>query len=106
MEPFVTIFGNWKLLTSAASSLDPPWLSYDFQRNEEGCLKVNSGVEYVDDWKALFAFIPTPKCNCDSNKTISETLSMSEKALKMLLNIFSNVNAAPKLAQGQPSISE
>ena len=49
MEPFVTIFDNWKLLTSAASSLDPPWLNYDFQRTEEGCSNVNSLGEYVDE---------------------------------------------------------
>ena len=101
MEPFVTIIDNWKLLTSVGSSLDPLWLNYDFQRTEEGCLNVNSLVEYADDGRPLFVFIPNPKCNHDSNKTILETLSMSEKALKMLLNIFCNVNAAARFAWGQ-----
>ena len=32
--------------------------------------------------------------NHDSNETILETLSISEKALKMLMSIFGNVNAA------------
>ena len=79
MEPFVTTFDNWKLLTSVASSLDPPWLNYDFQRTEEGCSNVYSLVEYVDDGRPLFVFIPNTKCKHDSNETILETLSMSEK---------------------------
>ena len=58
----------------------------------------------MDGEKPLFVFIPNPKCNQDFNETILETLSMSEKALKMLLNISDNVNAAAKLAWGQPSI--
>ena len=37
------------------------------------------------------------KRKIDFNESILETLSMSEKALTILLNIFSNVNAA-KLA--------
>ena len=49
---------------------------------------MNSLVEYVDDGRPLFVFIPNPKCNHDSNETILETLSMSEKVLKMLLNIL------------------
>ena len=52
---------------------------------------MNSLVEYVDDGKPLFIFmIPM--------KTILETLSMLEKALMMILNIFGNVNAATRLA--------
>ena len=105
MEPFATMFDNWKLLTSVASSLALPWLSYDFQLwTEEGCSNVNFLVEYVDDRRSLFLFIPNPKHNHDSSEPILETLSMSEKALKMLLNIFSNANAAARFAWGQPSI--
>ena len=59
---------------------------------------MDSLVEYVDDGRPLFVFVPNPKCNHDSNETILETLSMSEKAVKMLLNIFGNVNAAARLA--------
>ena len=59
---------------------------------------MNSLVEYVDDGRPLFVFIPNLKCNPDSNKTILETLSMSENVLKMLLNVFDNVNAAAKFA--------
>ena len=44
-----------------------------------------------------FLFFPNPECNQDFNETILETLSMSEKALKILLNIFGNVNAAGRL---------
>ena len=51
----------------------------------------------MDGEKPLFVFIPNPKCNQDFNETILETLSMSEKALKILLNIFGNVNAAGRL---------
>ena len=58
---------------------------------------MNSLVGYVDDGRPIFAFIPNPKCNQDSNETILKTLSMSEKALKMLSNIFGNVNAAARL---------
>ena len=61
-------------------------------------------MEYVDDGRPLFVFIPNPKCNHDSNKTILETCSMSGNALKMQLNIFGNVNAAARLAWGYPSI--
>ena len=46
-------------------------------------------------------FYSKPKI--DFNETVLETLSMSEKALKILLNIFGNVNAA-RLAWGQPPI--
>ena len=42
-------------------------------------------------------FFPNPKCNQDFNETILETLSMSEKILKILLNIFGNVNVAGRL---------
>ena len=98
MEPIVTTFDNWKLLNSVVSGLDPPWLNYGFQRTEEGFSNVNSLVEYVDGGKLLFVFIQNPKCSHDSNETILETLSMSEKASKMLLNIFGNVNAAARLA--------
>ena len=104
IELFVIIVDSWKLLTSVSSSLDPPWLNYDFQRTEEGCSNVNSVVVYVDGEKPLFVFIPNPKCNQDFNETILETLSMSEKTLKVLLNISNNVNAAARLAWGQPSI--
>ena len=52
----------------------------------------------MDGERPLFFFIPNPKCNQDFNETILETLSMSEKALKMLLNIFCNVNAAARFA--------
>ena len=104
IELFVIIVDSWKLLTSVSSSLDPPWLNYDIQRTEEGCSNVNSVVVYVDGERPLFVFIPNPKCNQDFNETILETLSMSEKALKMLLNIFDNGNAAGRLVWGQPSI--
>ena len=103
IELFVIIVDSWKLLTSVSSSLDPPWLNYDFQRTEEGCSNVNSVVVYVDGEKPLFVFIPNPKCNQDFNETILETLSMSEKILKILLNIFGNVNVAGRLWWGQPS---
>ena len=59
---------------------------------------MSSLVEYVDGGKLLFVFIPNPKCSHESNETILETLSMSEKASKMLLNIFGNVNATARLA--------
>ena len=59
---------------------------------------MNSLVVYVDDGRSLFVFIPNPKCKHDSNQNVLETLSMSEKAVKMLLNIFGNVNAAARLA--------
>ena len=52
----------------------------------------------MDDGRPIFVFIKNPKRNRDSNETILETLSMSDKALKMLLNIFGNVNAAARLA--------
>ena len=54
-------------------------------------------VVYVDGERPLFVFIPNPKCNQDFNETILETLSMSEKALKILLNIFGNVNTTGRL---------
>ena len=61
-------------------------------------INVNSLVVYVDGERPLFAFIPNPKYNQDFYKTILETLSLSEKALKMLLNISDNINAAARLA--------
>ena len=51
----------------------------------------------MDGERLLFIFIPNPKCNQYFNKTILETFSISEKALKILLNIFGNVNAAGRL---------
>ena len=104
IELFVIIVDSWKLLTSVSSSLDPPWLNYDIQRIEEGRLNVNSVVVYVDSERTLFVFIPNPKCNQDFNEFILKTLSMLEKAWKILLNIFGNVNAAGRLVWGQPSI--
>ena len=61
-------------------------------------------VAYVDGERPLFVFIPNPKCNHDFNDTISETLRMLKKALKILLNIFGNVNAAGRVVWGQTSI--
>ena len=49
---------------------------------------------YVDGEKPFFVLISNPKCNQDFNQTILEILSMSEKVLKVLLNILGNVNAA------------
>ena len=60
-------------------------------------LKCEFLVEYVDNGECLFGFIPNPKCNHDFNETILGNLSMLKKALKMLLNIFGNVNAASRL---------
>ena len=54
-------------------------------------------VVYVDGERPLFFFNPNPKCNQDFNETILETLSMSENTLKILSNIFGNVNAAGRL---------
>ena len=48
----------------------------------------------MDRERSLFVFILNPKCNQDFNETILKTLSMSEKALKILLNVFGNVNTA------------
>ena len=45
-------------------------------------------------------FYSKPKINF--NDSILETLSMSEKAFKILLHIFGNVNGAARLAWGQP----
>ena len=104
IELFVIIVDSWKLLTSVSSSLDPTWLNNDIQRTEEDYSIVNFMVVFVDGERPLFVFIPSPKCNQDFNETILETLSMSEKALKILLNIFGNVNAAGRLVWGQPSI--
>ena len=54
-------------------------------------------VVYVDGERTFFVFITKPKCNQDFNETILETHKMYEKALKILLNIFGNVNAADRL---------
>ena len=51
----------------------------------------------MDSERLLFVFIPNTKCNQDFNETILETLTMSEKFLKILLNIFGNANAAGRL---------
>ena len=59
---------------------------------------MNSLVVFVDDGKPLFIFIPNPNCNQDFNETIIETHSMPQKALKMLLNISGNINAAARFA--------
>ena len=48
----------------------------------------------MDSERLLFVFIPNTKCNQDFNETILETLSKSEKFLKIVLNIFGNANAA------------
>ena len=51
----------------------------------------------LDGERPLVVFIPNPTCNQDFNETILETHSMSEKGLKILSNIFGNVDAAGKL---------
>ena len=63
MKLFVTVVDSWKLLTTIAISLDPPWPNYDFQRTEEGCSNVASLVAFADNGRLLFVFIPNPKCN-------------------------------------------
>ena len=87
-----------------SNSLDPSWLNYDIQRTGEDCSNVNSVVVYVDGERPLSVFISNPKCNQDFNETILQTFSMSEKALKILLNIFGNINVAGRPVWGQPSI--
>ena len=77
MELFVIIVNY--LLTLVASSLDPPWLNYDFQRTEEGCSNVNYLVVYVDGGRTLLVLIPNTKRNHDFNETILETLSIPEE---------------------------
>ena len=56
----------------------------------------------VDVERSLVVFIPNGIYNSDFHETILETLSMSEKALKMLLNFSGNVNAAARVAWAQP----
>ena len=104
IELFVIIVDSWKLLTPVSSSLDPPRLNYYIQRTKEDCSNVNSVVVYVDGEKPFFVLISNPKCNQDFNQTILEILSMSEKVLKVLLNILGNVNAAGGLVWSQPSV--
>ena len=104
IEFFVIIVDRWELLTSVSGSLDTPWLNNGIQRTEEGCSNVNSVVVYLDGERPLLVFIPNLNRNQDFNETILETLSMPKKALKILLNIFGNVNAAGRLVWGQPSI--
>ena len=79
MELFATIFHSWKLLTSVASSLDPRWFNYDFQRTEESFSDVNSLVVCINGWRPNFVFIPNTKCSQDFNETALEALSMPEK---------------------------
>ena len=52
----------------------------------------------MDGKRPFFVFIPNPKYNQDFNEIILETLSMSEKASKMLLNISGNVYTGARLA--------
>ena len=94
------------MLTSVSISLDPPWLNYDIQRTEEVCSNVNSVVVYVDGERPFFVLKPNLKCNQDFHETILEIHNISEKALKILLNIFDNVNVAGRLVWGQPPISK
>ena len=60
----------------------------------------------MDGERPFFVFIPNPKYNQDFNEIILETLSMSEKASKMLLNISGNVYTGARLAWGQSSVSK
>ena len=59
---------------------------------------MNSVVVCMDGGRPLLVFIPNTKCNQDFNDTILEAPSVPGKALKMLLNICSNVNPAGRLA--------
>ena len=51
----------------------------------------------MDGERPLVVFISNPKCNQNVNETILETLRMLEKALKILLKIFGNINVARRL---------
>ena len=51
----------------------------------------------MDGERPFFVLKPNLKCNQDFNETILEIHNISEKALKILLNIFDNVNAAGRL---------
>ena len=72
MKLFVTVVDCWKLLTSIASSLDLPLLSYDPQ--------TAAYMVYVDDGRPLLVFIPNPKCNQDFNETILKVLACRKKS--------------------------
>ena len=61
-------------------------------------------VLYVDGERSLLNFISNPNCNQDFNESILETISKSEKTLKILLNICGDVNAAGGLTCGQSPI--
>ena len=51
----------------------------------------------MDGERSLFVFIRKLNRNLYFDETMLETLSMSEKSLKILLNIFGNANAASRL---------
>ena len=51
----------------------------------------------MDGERSLFVFIRKLNRNLYFDETMLEILSMSEKSLKILLNIFGNANAASRL---------
>ena len=70
LPDLVTTVDSWNLLTSIASSLNPPLLTNGFERTEEGCSDVASLAIYVDGGRHLSVFSPNPKFNQDLNETI------------------------------------
>ena len=58
-----------------------------FKELKRAAQNVNSVVVYVDGERPLFVFIPQLNRNLYFDETILESLSMSEKSLKILLNM-------------------
>ena len=104
MELFVTIVDSWKLLISVVNSLDPPLLTYDFQRTEKDSSNVASLLVYVDGGRPFCSFLIQTQNVIKISMKLFRNFSMPEKDLKMLLNISRNVNLAARLSWGQPSI--
>ena len=104
MELFVTIVDSWKLLISVVNSLDPPLLTYDFQRTEKDSSNVASLLIYVDGGRPFCSFLIQTQNVIKISMKLFRNFSMPEKDLKMLLNISRNVNLAARLSWDQPSI--
>ena len=68
-----------------------------FKELKRAAQNVNSVVVYMDGERSLFVFIRKLNRNLYFDETMLEILSMSEKSLKILLNIFGNANAASRL---------
>ena len=88
MELFVTIVDSWKLLISVVNSLDPPLLTYDFQRTEKDSSNVPSLLVYEDGGRPFCSFLIQTQNVIKISMKVFRNLWHARKRLKDAIKHF------------------